>query len=344
MFLRSIAGMFSHDLAIDLGTANTLVYVKGKGIVLNEPSVVAMKNGNGNGKKVLAVGREAKLMLGRTPGNITAIRPMMDGVIADFEVAEAMLSYFIKKAHGRGRLVRPRTIIAVPSGINPVEKRAVRESAGMAGASEVYFIEEPMAAAIGAGLPVAEPKGSMIVDIGGGTTEVAVISLGGIVDSISVKVAGDKMDGSIQEYIKKKYRLIIGWSTAEAIKLAIGNAYPGDSLETVQVKGRDAATGVPKVLTVDSNEIREAISDQLNTIAGAALTALERMPPELASDLLETGVMLTGGGALLKNIDSFLRSVIRIPVNIAEDPLSAVAVGAGNALDNIKILKRLEKG
>jgi rod shape-determining protein MreB len=214
----------------------------------------------------------------------------------------------------------------------------------MAGASEVYFIEEPMAAAIGAGLPVAEPKGSMIVDIGGGTTEVAVISLGGIVDSISVKVAGDKMDGSIQEYIKKKYRLIIGWSTAEAIKLAIGNAYPGDSLETVQVKGRDAATGVPKVLTVDSNEIREAISDQLNTIAGAALTALERMPPELASDLLETGVMLTGGGALLKNIDSFLRSVIRIPVNIAEDPLSAVAVGAGKALDNMKILRRLEKG
>jgi rod shape-determining protein MreB len=344
MVLRSMTKIFSHDLAIDLGTANTLVFMKGKGIVLNEPSVVAMKKDGRGGNRVLAVGKEAKMMFGRTPGNIVAIRPMMDGVIADFEVAEAMLRYFIRKAHGGRRLVRPRTVIGVPSGITQVEKRAVRESAESAGASEVYFIEEPMAAAIGAGLPVAEPKGSMIVDIGGGTTEVAVISLGGIVDSISVKVAGDKMDASIQEYIKRKYRLMIGTSTAETIKLTIGNAYRDDSLETVEVKGRDLATGVPKVLTVDADEIREAISEQLNTIASAVLTALERMPPELAADLVENGIMLAGGGALLKNMDLFLRSVIKLPVNIAEDPLTAVAVGAGKALDDLKILRGLEKG
>ena len=344
MVLRSITRIFSHDLAIDLGTANTLVYMKGQGIVLNEPSVVAMKKDERGGRRVLAVGKEAKNMLGRTPGNIVAIRPMMDGVIADFEVAEAMMRYFIRKAHGGRRLVRPRTIIGVPSGITQVEKRAVRESAESAGASEVYFIEEPMAAAIGAGLPVAEPKGSLIVDIGGGTTEVAVISLGGIVDSISVKVAGDKMDHSIQEYIKRKYRLMIGTSTAETIKMLIGNAYPEGGLETIEVKGRDLATGVPKVLTVDSGEIREAISEQLNSIAGATLTALERMAPELASDLLDKGIMLAGGGALLKNMDRFLRSVIKLPVDIAEDPLTAVAFGAGRALDDLKILKGLEKG
>lgn len=344
MFLSSIAGIFSHDIAIDLGTANTLVYMKGKGIVLNEPSVVAMKNGNGNGKKVLAVGKEAKLMLGRTPGNITAIRPMMDGVIADFEVAEAMLGYFMRKAHARRRLVRPRTIIGVPSGITQVEKRAVLESARSAGASEVYFIEEPMAAAIGAGLPVAEPKGSMIVDIGGGTTEVAVLSLGGMVDTISLRVAGDKMDESIQEYIKRKHRLVIGLSTAETIKITIGNAYPNGGLEKAEVKGRDLSTGVPKVLTINAGEIREAISEQLNAISGAVLTALERIPPELAADLLERGIMLAGGGALLKNMDLFLSSVIKLPANIAEDPLTAVAIGAGKALDNIKILKGLEKG
>jgi rod shape-determining protein MreB and related proteins len=344
MFLSSIAGIFSHDIAIDLGTANTLVYMKGKGIVLNEPSVVAMRNGNGNGKKVLAVGKEAKMMLGRTPGNITAIRPMMDGVIADFEVAEAMLSYFIKRTHARRRLVRPRTIIGVPSGITQVEKRAVLESAGLAGAREVYFIEEPMAAAIGAGLPVAEPRGSMIVDIGGGTTEVAVLSLGGMVNSISLRVAGDKMDESIQEYIKRKHRLVIGLSTAEAIKMAIGNAYLNGSLEKTEVKGRDLTTGVPRVMTIDSGEIREAISEQLNAISGAVLTALERIPPELASDLVETGIMLAGGGALLKNMDLFLKSVINLPVNIAEDPLTVVAIGAGKALDNMKILKGLAKG
>jgi rod shape-determining protein MreB len=344
MLLRSISGIFSHDLAIDLGTANTLIYIKGKGVVLNEPSVVAMRKDNGRPGKVLAVGKEAKLMLGRTPQNIVAIRPMMDGVIADFEVAEMMLRYFITKAHARTRLVRPRTIIGVPSGITQVEKRAVRESAESAGAREVFFIEEPMAAAIGAGLPVAEPKGSMIVDIGGGTTEVAVISLGGIVDSISVRVAGDKMDESIQDYVKRKYRLIIGLSTAEAIKLTIGNAYPDDTLEQVEVKGRDLTTGVPRVLTIDAGEVREAISEQLNAIAGAAMTAMERMPPELAADIVDKGVMLAGGGALLKNMDMFLKSIVKLPVNIAEDPLSAVAVGAGKALGDLKILKGLQPG
>jgi len=343
MVLRSISGIFSQDLAIDLGTANTIIYMKGKGIVLNEPSVVAMKNGNGNGKKVLAVGKEAKLMLGRTPENITAIRPMMDGVIADFEVAEAMLGYFIRKAHARRRLVRPRTIIGVPSGITQVEKRAVLESAGLAGAREVHFIEEPMAAAIGAGLPIFEPKGSMIVDIGGGTTEVAVLSLGGIVDSISLRIAGDKMDESIHEYIKRKYRLVIGLSTAETIKMTIGNAYPDQNLESAEVKGRDLATGIPRALTIDSGEVKEAISEQLNAIAGAVLTALERMPPELSADLLDKGIMLAGGGALLKNMDLFLRSVIKLPVNIAEDPLTAVAVGAGKALYDLKLLRTLDK-
>ena len=341
MFFNSISGLFSHDLAIDLGTANTLVYVKGKGIVLNEPSVVAVKKGDHGGSKVLAVGREAKLMLGRTPGNIAAIRPMKDGVIADFEISEAMLRYFIRKVHQRSRLVRPRIIIGVPSGITPVEKRAVRESAESAGAREVFFIEEPMAAAIGAGLPVTEPRGNMVVDIGGGTTEVAVISLGGIVHSISVRVAGDKMDESIVEYVKRKYRLLIGYTTAETIKMTIGNAYPGDQVQTLEVKGRDLATGTPKILAVDSDEVREAISEQLNTIIGTVHAALEQMPPELAADLVDSGIVLAGGGALLKNMDVLLRSETRLPITIAEDPLSAVAVGAGKALSNLAILRGL---
>ena len=341
MFFNSISGLFSHDLAIDLGTANTLVYVKGKGIVLNEPSVVAVKKGDHGGSKVLAVGKEAKLMLGRTPGNIVAIRPMKDGVIADFEISEAMLRYFIRKVHQRSRLVRPRIIIGVPSGITPVEKRAVRESAESAGAREVFFIEEPMAAAIGAGLPVTEPRGNMVVDIGGGTTEVAVISLGGIVHSISVRVAGDKMDESIVEYIKRKYRLLIGYTTAETIKTTIGNAYPDDQVQSVEVKGRDLATGTPKILAVDSDEVREAISEQLNTIVGTVHAALEQMPPELAADLLDSGIVLAGGGALLKNMDVLLRSETRLPITIAEDPLSAVAVGAGKALSNLAILRGL---
>jgi rod shape-determining protein MreB len=343
MFFNSISGLFSHDLAIDLGTANTLVYVKGKGIVLNEPSVVAVKKGDHGGTKVLAVGKEAKLMLGRTPGNIVAIRPMKDGVIADFEISEAMLRYFIRKVHQRSRLVRPRIIIGVPSGITPVEKRAVRESAESAGAREVFFIEEPMAAAIGAGLPVTEPRGNMVVDIGGGTTEVAVISLGGIVHSISVRVAGDKMDEAIVEYVKRKYRLLIGYTTAETIKTTIGNAYPDDQVQTVEVKGRDLATGTPKILTVDSDEVREAISEQLNTIVGTVHAALEQMPPELAADLVDSGMTLAGGGALLKNMDVLLRLETRLPIHIAEDPLSAVAVGAGKALSNLAILKELSR-
>ena len=288
MTLPSISGLFSHDLAIDLGTANTLVYMKGKGIILNEPSVVSMKKDARGAKKVLSVGKEAKCMVGRTPGNIVAIRPMKDGVIADFDIAEAMLRYFIRKAHAGRRLARPRIIIGVPSGITEVERKAVKEAAESAGAREVYFIEEPMAAAIGAGLPVTEPRGSMIVDIGGGTTEVAVLSLGGIVCSISVRVAGDKMDEAIIEYIKKKYRLLIGSSTAEAIKTTIGNAFPGDTLESVEVKGRDLTTGTPKVLTIDSDEVRESISEEVDAIVSAVRTALEQMPPELCNDPLES--------------------------------------------------------
>jgi rod shape-determining protein MreB len=343
MILPFISGLFSRDLAIDLGTANTLVYMKEKGIILNEPSVVAMKKDSRGTKKVLSVGKEAKSMLGRTPGSIVAIRPIKDGVIADFEIAEAMLRYFIRKAHAGHSLARPRIIVGVPSGITEVERKAVKESAESAGAREVYFIEEPMAAAIGAGLPVTEPKGSMIIDIGGGTTEVAVISLGGIVYSISVRVAGDKMDEAIIEYIKRKYRLLIGSSTAEIIKTTIGNAFPGEAIDSVEVKGRDLTTGTPKLLTIDSDEVREAISEQVNAILGAVRTALEQMPPELAADLIDFGIMLAGGGALLRNLDLLLRAETMLPIKIAPDPLLAVAVGAGMALSNLEILRSLKK-
>ena len=343
MVLRLIPGLFSHDLAIDLGTANTLVYTKGEGVVLNEPSVVAMKKDDRGTRKVLAVGKEAKSMLGRTPGNIVAIRPIKDGVIADFDIAEAMLRYFIRKAHAGHRLARPRIIIGVASGITEVEKKAVKESAESAGAREVFFIEEPMAAAIGAGLPVTEPRGSMIVDIGGGTTEVAVICLGGVVYSISVRMGGDKMDEAIIEYIKKKYRLLVGSSSAEIIKTTIGNAFPGNATESVDVKGRDLTTGTPKVLTLDSDEVREATSEQVNAIVGAVRTALEQMPPELAADLLDCGIMLAGGGALLKHLDLLLKAETKLPVKIASDPLSAVVVGAGETLSNLAMLKNLEK-
>jgi rod shape-determining protein MreB len=341
MVIRSISGLLSHDLAIDLGTANTLVYMKDEGIVLNEPSVVAVKRDGRGGNKVLAVGREAKMMLGRTPGNIVAIRPMKDGVIADFDVTESMLRYFIRKVHGRRRLVRPRMIIGVPSGITQVEKRAVRESAESAGAREVYFIEEPMAAAIGADLPVTEPKGSMVVDIGGGTTEVAVISLGGIVYCASVRVAGDRMDESIQEYIKRKYKLMIGTSTAEIIKTTIGNAYPWEPVESVEVKGRDLVSGIPKILTIGSDEIREALSEQINAIVQTVHIALEQTPPELAADIVDGGIVLAGGGALLKRLDMLLEMETKLPILIAEDPLSVVAVGAGKALGNLSVLKGL---
>lgn len=339
MLLGSISGIFSHDLAIDLGTANTLVYVKGDGIVLNEPSVVAVKKGDKGGNKVLAVGKEAKMMLGRTPGNIVAIRPMKDGVIADFEITEVMLRHFIRKVHGRRRLVRPRIIIGVASGITQVEKRAVRESAESAGAREVYFIEEPMAAAIGAGLPVTEPKASMVVDIGGGTTEVAVISLGGIVYCKSIRVAGDRMDEAIVEHIKRKYQLLIGTGTAEIIKTTIGNAYRIDHVATIEVKGRSLVSGIPKILSIDSDEVRKAISEQINAIVQTVLIALEQTPPELAADLVDRGIVLAGGGALLKNLDVLLRSETMLPIATAEDPLSVVAVGAGKALSNLSLLK-----
>ncbi|MBC8418708.1 MAG: rod shape-determining protein [Proteobacteria bacterium] len=341
MFLDPILGLFSNDLAIDLGTANTLVYMKGKGIVLSEPSVVAVRKDGRGGSKVLAVGREAKMMLGRTPGNIVAIRPMKDGVIADFEITEAMLRHFIRKVHNRKTLVRPRIIVCVPSGITQVEKRAVRESAESAGAREVFLIEEPMAAAIGAGLPITEPISNMIVDIGGGTTEVAVISLAGIVYSKSVRVGGDKMDEAILQYIKRKYNLLIGITTAELIKTSIGTAYPSEQAETIDVKGRDLVTGIPKILTIDSDEVRQAISEQIETIVETVRIALEQTPPELAADIVDTGIVLAGGGALLKNLDVLLREETKLPITIAEDPLSTIALGSGMVLDNIHLLKEV---
>jgi rod shape-determining protein MreB len=341
MFLDPLLGMFSNDLAIDLGTANTLVYVKGKGIVLSEPSVVAVRKDNRGYNKILAVGKEAKLMLGRTPGNIVAIRPMKDGVIADFEVTEAMLRHFIRKVHNRRTLIRPRIIICVPSGITQVEKRAVRESAESAGAREVYLIEEPMAAAIGAGLPITEPTSNMVVDIGGGTTEVAVISLAGIVFSKSVRVGGDKIDESILQYVKRKYNLLIGERTAEVIKTTIGTAYPQDEPESIEVKGRDLVSGIPKTLTIDSEEVRLAISEQIDTILEVVKLALEQTPPELAADIVDRGIFLTGGGALLKNIDVLLREETGLPITIADDPLSAVVLGSGKTLENLELLKEV---
>jgi rod shape-determining protein MreB len=341
MFLDPILGIFSNDLAIDLGTANTLVYVKGKGIVLSEPSVVAVRKDGKGYNKVLAVGKEAKLMLGRTPGNIIAIRPLKDGVIADFEVTEAMLRHFIRKVHNRRTLIRPRIIIAVPSGITQVEKRAVRESAESAGAREVYLIEEPMAAAIGAGLPITEPTSNMVVDIGGGTTEVAVISLAGIVFSKSVRVGGDKIDEAILQYVKRKYNLLIGERTAEVIKTTIGTAFPEEEPESIEVKGRDLVSGIPKTLTIDSEEVRLAISEQVDTIIDAVKVALEQTPPELAADIVDRGIFLTGGGALLKNLDVLLREETGLPITIAEDPLSAVVLGSGKILENIELLKEV---
>ena len=341
-FFNRALGIFSNDLAIDLGTANTLVFVKGKGIVLSEPSVVAVRTDNRTKNKVLAVGQEAKMMLGRTPSNIVAIRPMRDGVIADFDVTEAMLRHFIHKVHNRRTFVRPRIIIAVPSGITQVEKRAVRESAESAGAREVFLIEEPMAAAIGAGLPITEPTCNMIVDIGGGTTEVAVISLAGIVFSRSLRVAGDKMDASIIQYVKRKYNLLIGERTAETIKTSIGNAYPSpDEIETIEVKGRDLVSGIPKILSIDSEEIRVAISEQLDAILETVKIALEQTPPELAADIVDSGIVLTGGGALLKNLDKLLMEECALPITITEDPLSTVALGSGKTLDSIEILKQV---
>ena len=341
MILNPIFGWLSNDLAIDLGTANTLVYVRGNGIVLDEPSVVAVRRNGRGGNKVLAVGQEAKMMLGRTPGHIEAIRPMKDGVIADFEVAEAMLRYFIKKANNRRTLIRPRVIVCVPSGITQVEKRAVRESAESAGAREVFLIEEPMAAAIGAGLPITEPTSNMVVDIGGGTTEVAVISLAGIVYSKSVRVGGDKMDEAILQYIKGKYNLLIGERSSELIKTTVGNAYRDEKAEHMQIKGRDLATGIPKIIGIDSDEVRQAIIEQLKTIVETVKSALEQTPPELAADIVDNGIVLTGGVALLKGLDNLLREETGLPITITEDPLTTVVLGSGKALDEIDTLREI---
>ena len=341
MILDPILGWFSSDLAIDLGTANTLVYVKGKGIVLSEPSVVAVRKDGRGTNKVLAVGKEAKMMLGRTPGNIVAIRPMKDGVIADFEITETMLRHFIRKVHNRRSLIRPRIIVCVPSGITQVEKRAVRESAESAGAREVFLIEEPMAAAIGAGLPITEPTSNMVLDIGGGTTEVAVISLAGIVYSKSVRVGGDKMDEAILQQIKRKYNLLIGERTAELIKTTIGNAFAGGQADKMQIKGRDLVSGIPKIIEIDSDEVRESITEQIETILETVKMALEQTPPELAADIVDRGIVLTGGGALLKNLDMLLREETGLPITITEDPLSTVVLGSGKALDSLDILREI---
>jgi len=341
VILDPILGWFSSDLAIDLGTANTLVYVKGKGIVLSEPSVVAVRKDGRGTNKVLAVGKEAKMMLGRTPGNIVAIRPMKDGVIADFEITETMLRHFIRKVHNRRSLIRPRIIVCVPSGITQVEKRAVRESAESAGAREVFLIEEPMAAAIGAGLPITEPTSNMVLDIGGGTTEVAVISLAGIVYSKSVRVGGDKMDEAILQQIKRKYNLLIGERTAELIKTTIGNAFAGEQVEQMQIKGRDLVSGIPKIIEIGSDEVRESITEQIETILETVKMALEQTPPELAADIVDRGIVLTGGGALLKNLDMLLREETGLPITITEDPLSTVVLGSGKALDSLDILREI---
>ena len=333
-----IFGWFSNDLAIDLGTATTLVYVRGRGIVLNEPSMVAIEKKT---EKVLAVGAEAKKMLGRTPGNIMAIRPMKEGVIADFEMAEKMLRHFITKAHNRSTFVRPRIIIGVPSRITQVEQRAVRDSAELAGAREVYLIEEPVAAAIGAGLPITEPSGNMVVDIGGGTTDIAVLSLGGIVYSESVKVAGDRMDDAIMNYVKKKYNLLIGDHMAERVKVEIGSAYPFAEKKTMMAKGRDLISGIPRTLVIDDSEIREALYEPISTIVNAIKVALENTPPELAGDIIDCGIVLTGGGSMLWGMDTRLREETGLPIITVDDPLTSVVLGVGKILDELDLLRKV---
>ncbi len=342
MFLDAIAGLFSHDLAIDLGTANTLVYSKGKGVVCSEPSVVAVTNeSSGKVARVRAVGHDAKEMLGRTPGNITAVRPIKDGVIADFEITEAMLRYFIQRAHNRRTLARPRIVICVPPCITSVEKRAVRESALSAGAREVFLIEEPMAAAIGAGLDVTAPTGNMVVDIGGGTTDVAVISLSGIVTSRSIRTGGDKMDEAIINYVKRKYNMLIGERTAEQVKMTVGTASTESAVTEMEIKGRDLVAGIPKVVTTSSDEMREALLEPIHAIVETVHLTLEKTPPELAADIVDRGIMLVGGGSLLTDLDHLLRQETRLPILRSEDPFTAVVHGAGKALDNISLLREV---
>lgn len=342
MLFDSIIGLFSNDLAVDLGTANTLVYVKGKGIVGNEPSVVAVQEGLRGQKKILAVGKEAKDMVGRTPGSIRAIRPLKDGVIADFDVAQKMLEYFIRKTHNnRKSFVRPRIIVSVPIGVTEVEKRAVKESAEAAGAREVYLMEETMSAALGAGMPITEPTGNMVVDIGGGTTGVAVISLAGIVVSKSVRVGGDKLDEAIMQYVKRNYNMLIGERTAEEVKIKLAQLYGNGEIKTMQVKGRDLRAGVPKTIDITSDEVREALSEPVGIIVEAIKQTLERTPPELAADIVDNGIMLTGGGALLGGLDKLLMQETGLPVSVAEDPLSCVVYGSGKALDELDLLKEV---
>jgi rod shape-determining protein MreB len=338
MGIRSLFGFFSNDLAIDLGTANTLVFAKGRGIVVNEPSIVALDR---NTKRVVAVGREAKEMLGRTPTDIIAVKPMKDGVIADFDVTEVMLKYFIKQAHKRNHLLSPRIVIGIPSEVTQVEKRAVQESALRAKASEVFLVEQSMVAAIGAGMPITEACGNMIVDIGGGTSDISVISLSGIVYSRSVRVAGNEMDEAIMQYIKRKHNLLIGERTAETIKIQLGSAAPLDKALTMEIKGRNLIEGVPKTITITDEEIRDALSDSIAIIVNAIKVALERTPPELSADIMDRGIVLTGGGALLKRLDKRLADETGLPVFIAEDPLSSVVLGTSKMLTDIKLLRRI---
>ncbi len=338
MSMNFMYNMFSSDLAVDLGTANTLIYVKGRGVVSSEPSVVAI---NSNTREILAIGQEAKNMLGRTPANISAVRPMKDGVIADYDTTEKMIRYFILKVHNRKSLVRPRMVICIPSGVTQVEKRAVKDSAIQAGAREVYLIEAPMAAAIGAGLPIQEPSGNMVVDIGGGTTEVAVISLSGIVYANSVRVGGDEMDDNIVNYIKRQYNLLIGTATAEDLKIKLGSAFPLENEIKTEIKGRDLVTGIPKTIEISDSEIREALKESIGKIVDAVRIALEQTPPELSADIVDRGIVLTGGGALLKNLDKRLSHETGLPIIVSDDPLKAVALGSGKVLDDLELLKKV---
>jgi rod shape-determining protein MreB len=339
--LKILAGMLSNDLAIDLGTANVLVFARGRGIICSEPSVVAVSDGPSGQRRVRAVGAEAKEMVGRTPGSIVAIRPIKDGVIADFEVTEAMLRYFIQRAHNRRRLVRPRIVICVPPCITSVEKRAVRESAMSAGAREVFLMEEPMAAAIGAGLDVTAPTGNMVVDVGGGTTDVAVISMAGVVTSNSVRVGGDKLDEAIINYVKRKHNLLIGERTAEIVKITIGTVTTHSPKKTMEIKGRDLVAGIPKMVVLSSDEVREALQEPVQQIVHTVLQTLEHTPPELAADIVDRGIVLVGGGSLLRDFDQLLRAETKLPIVRGEDPFTAVAMGAGKALESMELLREV---
>ena len=341
MLIDKIIGWFSHDISIDLGTANTIVLIKGQGVIINEPSVVAVQNDRYGKNKVLAVGHEAKEMVGKTPGSILAVRPMKDGVIADFDMTEKMLRYFIEKAHKRKALMRPRIIVCVPYGLTGVERKAVRESAISAGAREVFLIEEPMAAAIGAGLPVKEPKGSLVVDIGGGTTEIGVISLGGLVISKSLRTAGDKLDSAVVDYVRRKYSLLIGDRTGEEIKIQIGSAISLDEPLNMQVKGRDQVSGLLNTIELTSEDVREAMKEPLKEISNALKDVLEQMPPDLAGDIVENGIVLTGGGALIRGLDKYLSDIVKLPVYVGNEPLLCVAKGTGKALEEIDVLQQL---